>query len=537
MSTNDKARLFGNKFSQGADVMGQGTEDYKGDVARLQSFIGAIAIADLVKSTLGPMGMDKILLSTQGKEMKVTNDGATILKSVVVDNPAANVLINMSKVQDEEVGDGTTSVTVLAGEMLREAEKLINAKIHPQTIVAGFRAATEAARERLVEIAMDNHDDKAKFRADLVNIARTTLSSKVVSHDRDFFAEMCVDAILRLEGSTSLDQIQIVKKSGGTLRESYLESGFILDKKIGVGQPKRIENARIMVANTAMDADKVKIFGARVRVNSIGEVAKLEAAEKNKMKNKCDAIVSSGCNVFINRQLIYNYPEQIFADAGVMAIEHADFDGIERLANCLDAEIASTFATPEAIRLGTCELVEEIMIGEDRVLKFSGVAKGAACTIILRGANGSTLDEAERSLHDALCVLMTTVREHRSVHGGGCCEVAMAQAVEQKAAGTSGKASLAMRGFATALRAIPLAVADNGGYDSAELISSLEALHANGSGTMGLDMMTGTVGDMAELGIMESFRSKEQSLLSAAEAAEMIIRVDQIVKSAPRQRQ
>merc|ERR1712086_758697 len=228
----------------------------------------------------------------------------------------------------------------------------------------------------------------------------------------------------------------------------------------------------------------------------------------------CDAIVSSGCNVFINRQLIYNYPEQIFADAGVMAIEHADFDGIERLANCLDAEIASTFATPEAIRLGTCELVEEIMIGEDRVLKFSGVAKGAACTIILRGANGSTLDEAERSLHDALCVLMTTVREHRSVHGGGCCEVAMAQAVEQKAAGTSGKASLAMRGFATALRAIPLAVADNGGYDSAELISSLEALHANGFGTM------------------ESFRSKEQSLLSAAEAAEMIIRVDQIVKSA-----
>merc|ERR1711865_299618 len=459
MSTNDKARLFGNKFSQGADVMGQGTEDYKGDVARLQSFIGAIAIADLVKSTLGPMGMDKILLSTQGKEMKVTNDGATILKSVVVDNPAANVLINMSKVQDEEVGDGTTSVTVLAGEMLREAEKLINAKIHPQTIVAGFRAATEAARERLVEIAMDNHDDKAKFRADLVNIARTTLSSKVVSHDRDFFAEMCVDAILRLEGSTSLDQIQIVKKTGGTLRESYLESGFILNKKIGVGQPKRIENARIMVANTAMDADKVKIFGARVRVNSIGEVAKLEAAEKQKMKSKCDSIVSSGCNVFINRQLIYNYPEQIFADSGVMAIEHADFDGIERLANCLDAEIASTFATPQAIKLGTCDLVEEIMIG---------------------------------------------------------------------------KASLAMKGFANALRAIPLAVADNGGYDSAELISSLEALHANGSASMGLDMMAGTVGDMAELGIMEAFRSKEQSLLSAAEAAEMIIRVDQIVKAAPR---
>merc|ERR1712166_282116 len=375
MSTNDKARLFGNKFSQGADIMGQGTEDYKGDIARLQSFIGAIAIADLVKSTLGPMGMDKILLSTTGKEMKVTNDGATILKSVVVDNPAANVLINMSKVQDEEVGDGTTSVTVLAGELLREAEKLINSKIHPQTIVAGYRQATEVARKRLVDMAMDNSADKDKFRSDLLSIAKTTLSSKVVSHDRDFFSEMCVDAVLRLDGATNLDQIQ-------------------LDKKIGVGQPKRIENARIMVANTAMDADKIKIFGARVRVNSIGEVAKLELAEKNKMRNKCDAIISSGLNVFINRQLIYNYPKQIFADSGVMAIEHADFDRIERLASCLDAEIASTFTDPAGIRLGTCELVEEIMIGEDRVLRFSGVAKGAACTMVLRGANGALLDEA-----------------------------------------------------------------------------------------------------------------------------------------------
>eukprot|EP00658_Telonema_sp_P-2_P039131 TRINITY_DN2799_c0_g1_i10.p1 TRINITY_DN2799_c0_g1~~TRINITY_DN2799_c0_g1_i10.p1 ORF type:complete len:539 (-),score=196.61 TRINITY_DN2799_c0_g1_i10:349-1965(-) len=537
MSTSDKARLFGNKFTTGADIMADGTEDHKGDVARLQSFIGAIAIADLVKSTMGPMGMDKILLSTTGKEMKVTNDGATILKSVVVDNPAANVLINMSKVQDEEVGDGTTSVTVLAGEFLREAEKLINAKIHPQTIIAGFRQATEVAKKRLIDMAMDNSKDTAKFRADLINIAKTTLSSKVVQHDREFFAELCVDAVLRLDGSTNLDQIQIVKKAGGTLHDSYLEQGFILDKKIGVGQPKRIENAKIMVANTAMDADKIKIFGARVRVNSIGEVAKLEAAEKAKMKAKCDSILESGLSVFINRQLIYNYPEQQFADAGVMAIEHADFDGIERLASCLDAEIASTFTDPKGIKLGTCELVEEVMIGEDRVLRFSGVAKGAACTMVLRGANGALLDEAERSIHDALCVLMTTVREHRSVYGGGACEISMAQAVEASAADIAGKAALAMKGFAVALRAIPHAVADNGGYDSAAMVTILESEHAKGNYQMGLDMLNGVVGDMAELGIMESFRSKEQSLLSAAEAAEMIIRVDNIVKAAPRQRQ
>merc|ERR1712093_941796 len=404
MSTTDKARLFGNKFSAGAEIQSQGTEDYKGDVARLQSFIGAIAIADLVKSTMGPMGMDKILLSTTGKDMKVTNDGATILKSVVVDNPAANVLINMSKVQDEEIGDGTTSVTVLAGELLREAEKLIHAKIHPQTIVAGFRKATEVARAALESAALDHSADPAAFRQDLVNIAKTTLSSKVVSHDRDYFANICVDAILRLKGSTQLDQIQIVMFPGGCLTDSHLEEGFILNKKIGVGQPKRIENPKIMVANTSMDADKIKIFGSRVRTESMSQVAEIEQAEKQKMKDKCKKIVDHGINVFINRQLIYNVPEQEFTAAGVLSIEHADFDGIKRLALVLGAEICSTFDHPEMVKLGNCKLMEEVMIGEEKVIRFSGVDCGEACTLVLRGATEQVLGEAECSIHDALCV-------------------------------------------------------------------------------------------------------------------------------------
>merc|ERR1719230_1795523 len=344
------------------------------------------------------------------------NDGATILKSVCVDNPAANVLINMSKVQDDEIGDGTTSVTVLAGELLREAEKLIQAKIHPQTIVAGFRKATEVARAALTNAASNHSDDPAAFRQDLVNIAKTTLSSKVVSHDREYFSNMCVDAILRLNGSTQLEQIQLVKMQGGTLTDSYLEEGFILNKKIGVGQPKRIENPKIMVANTSMDADKIKIFGSRVRTESMSKVAEVEKA---KMVAKCKKIVDHGINVFINRQLIYNLPEQTFTESGVLSIEHADFDGIERLALVLGAEICSTFDHPELVKLGTCDLLEEIMIGEEKVIRFSGVPLGEACTIVLRGATEQVLDEAERSLHDALCVLMTTVKENRTVLGGG----------------------------------------------------------------------------------------------------------------------
>lgn len=286
-----------------------------------------------------------------------------------------------------------------------------------------------------------------------------------------------------------------------------------------------------------MDADKIKVFGSRVRTESMAKVADIELAEKEKMKGKVKKIVDHGINVFINRQLIYNLPEQEFAAAGVLSIEHADFEGVERLALVLGAEICSTFDHPELVKLGTCELLEEIMIGEDKVLRFSGVACGEACTIVLRGATNQVLDEAERSLHDALCVLMTTVRENGTVYGGGCCEVLMSQAIEEAAKETPGKIALAMEGYARALREIPKAVADNGGYDSSELVSQLRAEVMAGNKEAGLDMDRGSIGNMRELGVLESYKSKLQSLLSASEAAEMIVRVDEIVKCAPRQRQ
>lgn len=223
-----------------------------------------------------------------------------------------------------------------------------------------------------------------------------------------------------------------------------MADGFILDKKIGVGQPKRIENARILLANTAMDTDKIKIYGSRVRVDSMAKVADIEEAERAKMRRKVDKIISHGINCFINRQLIYNFSEEIFATAGVCAIEHADFDGIERLAAVTGGEICSTFDHPELVKLGECALIEEIMIGEDKLIQFSGCASGAACTIVLRGASNHVLDEAERSLHDALCVLARTVDITKTVPGGGCTEVAMAQAIDAEVPKISGKSTLAM---------------------------------------------------------------------------------------------
>lgn len=518
-------------------IFRHGADEEKAETARLSSFIGAIAIGDLVKSTLGPKGMDKILLGGgQDSSVTVTNDGATILKAIGVDNPAAKVLVDMSKVQDDEVGDGTTSVTVLAAELLREAELLIAKKIHPQIIIAGWRKATQAAREALREAAVDHGNDELKFQQDLMNIARTTLSSKLLTHHKDHFSKLAVQAVLRLKGSGNLEAVHVIKKLGGSLTDSYLDEGFLLDKRIGVNQPKRIENANILIANTGMDTDKIKIFGSRVRVDSTAKVAEIETAEKEKMKEKVERILKHGINCFINRQLIYNYPEQLFASAGVMAIEHADFVGVERLALVTGGEISSTFDHPELVKLGHCKLIEEVMIGEETLIHFSGVDMGEACTIVLRGATQQILDEAERSLHDALCVLAQTVKETRTVFGGGCSEMLMAKAVSDLANRTPGKEAVAMESFAKALRMLPTIIADNAGYDSAELVSQLRAAHQDNKSTFGLDMSQGAVGDMAALGITESFQVKRQVLLSAAEAAEMILRVDNIIKAAPRKR-
>lgn len=369
----------------------------------------------------------------------MTNDGATILSSIHVDNPAAKILIDISKVQDEEVGDGTTTVAVLAGELLREAEKLIQSKIHPQIIIKGWREARKTAQKVLEEIATDNHENLELFRQDLKNIALTTLSSKLLLHDREKFANLCVEAVLRLQGSANLDYIKLIKKPGGTLGDSFLADGMILEKTISTGCKRLARNPRIMVANTPMDHDKIKIMGSKVKVDSMQKIGEIEEAEKRKMQAKVNKILAFKPDVFINRQLIYNYPEQLLAQAGVIVIEHADFDGVERLSAVLGSEILSTFDNPNPDSLGSCELLEEIMIGEDKVIKFSGCHKNEACTIVLRGSGQHILDEAERSLHDAICVLVAASKNFKTLLGGGNSEMRMSLAVDELAKSMSGK--------------------------------------------------------------------------------------------------
>jgi len=256
------------------------------------------------------------------------------------------------------------------------------------------------------------------------------------------------------------------------------------------------------------------------------------------MNAKCEKINKFNINCFINRQLIYNLPEQYFADHGICAIEHADFEGVERLSLVTGGEIVSTFDNPERVKLGYCDLIEEVMIGEDKVIRFAGVQRGEACTIVLRGPSMQMLDEAERSLHDALCVLsQVCAKDQRTVLGAGCSESLMAMSVEELSKRTSGKKALAIEAFANALRQIPATIAHNAGYDSTELVSQLRAAHYKGSKTAGLDMTNGSIADVQKMGITESFKVKYQILVSAVEAAEMILRIDEVIKAPPRKRE
>ena len=521
----------------GVELLNSSADEERGEMARMSAFTGAMAICDLVKTTLGPKGMDKILQSLSNmNNIMVTNDGATILKSIVIDNPAARLIVELSQAQDAEVGDGTTSVAVLAGQLLHEAEELINKGIHPQTIIQGWREATTIALKALEDSSLDHSSDKEAFHEDLIKVARTTLNSKILAMERDMFADIAVQAIERLRDPSRIDAISILKIPGGALRESEIVDGLILKCGFGIGQKTRVEDAQILIANTPMDTDKIKINGAKIETDSPDQLAQIESAERKKMLMKCERIASHKPTIFVNRQLIYNLPEQYFTEHGINSVEHADFAGVERLALVTGGDIVSTFDHPESVKLGYAKVVEEIMIGEDTLLKFSGCKDPATSTIVLRGATNQILDEAERALHDALSVIASMMAEKRTVYGAGCSEILMADVVDEAARKTPGKIALAMEAFSRALRQIPMIIASNAGLDAPEIVSSIRAAHAEGKKTYGLDIQNRSIGDISVLGITESYKVKLQVVISASEAAEQILRVDEIIKCAPARR-
>mmetsp|Transcript_540 Transcript_540/g.1281 ORF Transcript_540/g.1281 Transcript_540/m.1281 type:complete len:501 (-) Transcript_540:999-2501(-) len=490
-------------------------------------------IIGLVKSSLGPKGMDKLLVSKKGN-LKVTNDGSTILKNLACDSIASIIIRDISVAQDNEIGDGTTSVCCLAGELIREAAGLVSLKINPHLIIQGYRLAAKKALELVKRNSFNNSLDLELFCSDLLNLAKTTLSSKVVFPNKEHFARIAIKAVLNLNGSMDLSRISIIKKRGGSLKDSFLEEGLIFQKKIGNNQPKRILNPKILIANTPMDGDKLKILGTKVKVKTLTRLAQMEVGEQKKMLDKCKKIVFHGANVFVNRQLIYSRPEKFFTENGLISIEHADFEGIERLSLATGAEVISTFDEPSKVKLGKCKIVEEVFIGDETMVRFGGCSNNGACTIVLRGSNGELLEEAERSIHDTLCVLTYALKNPYLNWGGGHLETKIANCIENLSKKTPSKLSLVLEAFARSIEKIPKIILENGGFDSVIGLSKLKNSLLKKNNFSCIDITNGSVADAQKLGLIECKKLKTQTIISSVEAAEMIIRIDKMFLNSPK---
>ena len=483
-------------------------------------------VVNFIKTSLGPRGMDKLMLSKNGN-IKITNDGATILKNIKKDGIVVNILNEVCSVIDQEIGDGTTTLCCLVGELMLEAEKLVKLNVHPQIIIQGYRIAAKESAKTITKNCFDNSNNLELFCADLLDIARTTLNSKVVATQKELFARIALKAVLKLKGSTDLNRINVIKKCGGSLKDSFLDEGFILNKELGFNQSKKIKNAKILIVNTSLDSDKVKIYGIKIKVKSISNLARIEIGEQKKLLDKCRKILAHGINVVINRQLIYSRQERFFSDHGILTIEQADFDGIERLALVTGAEIASTFDEPSKIKLGMCNLVEEITIGDARCIRFGGVPNDGSCSIILRGSNQQILDEAERSLHDALCILIQSIRNPNYIWGGGYSEIKVGIAIEKLSKKFSCKKSLAIASFARAIQRIPEILVENSGLESVVLMSKLRNHCKNGESSC-INIEDENISSAKKSGLIENGKLKTQIIISAVEAIEMLIRIDKM---------
>lgn len=498
-----------------------GTTEEKGQDARRTILSGTNLIGDICKTTLGPKGMLKILKS-EGKSQNITNDGAFILKNLQIDSAAARILINASIGQDWEEGDGTTTVSVLSSLIINEISKL---KIHPIKIIRGLRLAQERCEKVLEKISV------TPSSSDIKSLIKTTLCSKVLKYDLEKFSDMCIQAVENLENKTDLNLIQIFK-CPGKLEDSYLDDGFILNKECVITPMK---NPKILVANTSLDQDKIKVFGAKISVNSVQDLAEMEKIEREKMMNKIESICQNGVNCFINRQLIYDFPMQLLRTRNVQPIEHADFDGIERLNNVLGGKIISTFDKIDESCYGTCEEIKNVVVGGKKVIKFSGIKKGAS-TLVLYGSSKEMLDEAERSIHDALCVLLKIKQTPKIVYGGGSCEMAMAVELSKYALEISGVESEAITAFSNALQQIPVILSENGGFNGIELKSQLRVKHNSGLSSFGINLNKGEICCMKEASVIDSYRIKKRVISASSEVAQMIIKCDGIVKCKPRER-
>ncbi len=512
-------------------ILKEGTTRSKGREAMRKNILAAKTVAEIVRSSLGPKGMDKMLVDSLG-DVVITNDGATMLKEMEIEHPAAKMMVEVAKAQDAEVGDGTTSVVVLAGELLNNAEKLIDRDVHPTVIIEGYKKALDKAIEILREIAkkVDPNDDEL-----LKKVAKTSMNSKLVAAYKDYLADIAVTAVKHIIQKTDggvkidLDDIKIEKKPGGSIKDTVFVRGIVLDKEVvHSGMPKRVENAKIALINAPLEIEKTE-FDARINITSPEQIRLFLEEEHKMLKEMVDKIASTGANVVICQKGIDDVAQHYLAKAGILAVRRVKQSDMEKIAKATGARIVNNIddLTPED--LGYADLVEERKIEDDKFIFIEGCKNPRAVTILVRGGSERVVDEAERSLVDALNVVRDVIIRPEIVAGGGAVEAELASRIRKWATKLSGREQLAAQSFADALEVIPLTLAENAGLDTIDIEVKLRSAHGKGKIWHGVDVFEGKVTDMMEKEVIEPALVKEQMYKAATEVASMILRIDDVI--------
>jgi thermosome len=512
-------------------ILKEGTSRTRGRAAQRNNIAAAKIIAEIVKTTLGPKGMDKILVDSIG-DVVVTNDGATILEKMDVEHPAAKMIIEVAKTQDKMVGDGTTTAVVLAGELLRKAEELLDQKIHASTINTGYRRALQVALKRLEEVARPvSLEDRETLR----KIVKTSLGSKSLGFATDHIADLAIEAVLSVvrevngKKKADKDDIQIVKKIGKSLLESQVVKGIIVDKEVvHPAMPKTVKQAKIALIDAPFEIEKTE-FSAEIRIRSPELMKQFLDEEHRILQEMVDKVASVGANVVFCQKGIDDAAQFFLAKKGILAVRRVKRSDMEKLEKATGGRIVTNFEDLEPKDLGYAELVEERKIGEDRMVFVEGCKDPKAVSVLIRAGLERQLDEAERALNDAIMNVINIVDDNRFVPGGGAVEVELAKAVREEASKYPGKEQLAMLAFAEALEIIPKTLAENAGLDPIDIMTALRNKHAENGISYGINLMTGKVDDMFQVGVIEPLKVKVQALKSSFEAAAMILRIDDVI--------
>ncbi len=514
-------------------ILKEGSTRAKGREAMYNNIKAAKLVADMLRSSLGPRGMDKMLVDSIG-DVTITNDGVTILKKMDIEHPAAKILVEVAKVQDAEVGDGTTSVVVLAGKLLENAEGLMDKGLHPSIIVEGYKKACEKAVEFLYDIAVDiDVNDVNKLK----KVALTSMRSKLVSGYSDMLAEIAVKAVLSVKRDVSgkvvidLDDIKVEKKHGGSIKDTTLINGIVLDKEVvHPAMPKRIENAKIALLNMPLEIKKTE-FDARIRIDNPEMLSAFLREEREMLKEMVDKIISIGANVVFCQKGIDDIAQFYLAKAGVLAVRRVKQSDMDKLSKATGARIISNLEDLTETDLGEAKLVEERKIGDDKMVFIEGCKDPRSVSILVRGGGERIIDEVERSIHDALCVVRDVLIKPKIVVGGGAIEVELALRVRDWSSTLPSREQLAAVKFAEALEVIPLTLAENAGLDTIDIATELRSKHKQGMIWYGINLFNGKVADMMKEEIIEPAIVKEQMIKAATEASCMILRIDDIISA------